>query len=117
MAKRTNPFVCDCGKPYTPRAGKDTRIKCRVCVKITTSREVKERCVAYLGGKCIDCEFVGPAVAYDFDHRDPEQKSFKISGCYMFRWKELRKELDKCSLRCCRCHRIRHYLEEFGDVV
>jgi hypothetical protein len=70
--------------------------------------------VAYLGGKCVDCGFDGHSVAFDFDHRNPAEKKFKISGKYIYRWHELRKELDKTELRCSNCHRIRHYLEEFG---
>lgn len=112
---RKKPLVCDCGREYKPKQGQDHRIKCPTCVKNTRSREVKEKCVAYLGGKCVDCGFEGHPVAYDFDHADPSQKSFKISGCYMFLWRYLKKELDKCVLRCCRCHRIRHYIEEFGE--
>jgi hypothetical protein len=111
---RVNPFVCDCGKPYTPKKGQDPRIKCAACVKKTTSREIKAKAVAYLGGKCVDCQYEGHPVAFDFDHKDPKQKEFKISGHYKFRWKELKRELDKCALRCSNCHRVRHYIEEFG---
>src|SRR5690242_12516145 len=112
---RKRPLVCDCGKEYRPQEGQDHRIKCPSCVKSTKAREVKARCVEYLGGKCVDCDFVGHPVAYDFDHKDPKKKSFKISGCCMFLWRYLKKELDKCELRCCRCHRIKHYLEEYPD--
>lgn len=110
MAKRR--LVCDCGKEYSPAPNKDKRLRCKDCLKTIKAYEVKERCVKYLGGKCKDCEFVGPAIAYDFDHRDPTKKEFKISGSYLFRWSVLKKELDKCDLRCCRCHRIRHYIED-----
>lgn len=92
----------------------DERVKCSKCVKTTKAAEVKARAVKYLGGVCIDCGFSGHAVAFDFDHRDKNTKEFKISGNYIFRWAELVRELDKCSLRCSNCHRIRHYLEEFG---
>lgn len=109
-------LICDCGVPYVPKLKyKDSRVKCSDCIKTTKAAEVKAKCVAYLGGKCVDCGFGGHPVAFDFDHKDPSQKHFKISGNYIFRWKELRKELDKCFLRCCRCHRIRHYLEDFPD--
>jgi hypothetical protein len=112
MARK--PHICDCGSPFSPKQDADHRIKCAKCVKATKSRDVKKKCVDYLGGKCVDCGFEGHAVAFDFDHDDPSNKSFKISGCYMFLWRYLKKELDKCSLRCCRCHRLKHYLAEFG---
>lgn len=111
MCKR--PLICDCGKTYTPPVKyKDERVKCVDCIKITKASEVKIRCVTYLGGICIDCGFKGHAVAFDFDHKDPTKKEFKISGHYIYRWSVLKKELDKCELRCSNCHRIKHYLED-----
>ena len=41
-----------------------------------------------------------------------KQKSFKISGKSIYRWNEIKKELNKCQLRCSNCHRLRHYLIE-----
>lgn len=110
MAK--NILICDCGKKYIPPAKyKDSRVRCKTCIKTIKASEIKARCVDYLGGVCVDCGFEGPPVAYDFDHKDPKTKEFKISGNYIFRWEVLKKELDKCELRCCRCHRIKHYME------
>lgn len=109
---RKSTLVCDCGRPYTPAKGKDHRVRCSECLKTLKASEVKAKCVAYLGGKCVDCGFDGHPVAFDFDHREPDQKEFKISGNYIFRWKELKRELDKTELRCCRCHRIKHYIED-----
>lgn len=105
--------ICDCGKAYIPHPKyKDERVKCPSCIKSTKASEVKARCVTYLGGKCVDCGFGGHSVAFDFDHKDPLKKEFKISGHYIFRWTILKKELDKCELRCSNCHRIKHYLED-----
>jgi hypothetical protein len=107
------PLICDCARAYTPPPKyKDTRVRCKDCLKTLKSSEVKAKCVEYLGGKCVDCGFEGPAVAFDFDHRNPTSKEFKISGNYLFRWAVIKKELDKCELRCCRCHRIKHYYEQ-----
>lgn len=109
MTEKT--YICDCGKSYIPKAKyKDVNVKCSSCIAKTRSIEVKRRAVEYLGGKCKDCNYKGHPVAFDFDHRDRSQKKFKISGKYIYRWAELRKELDKCELRCCRCHRIKDYL-------
>lgn len=90
---------------------KDDRVKCSSCIKLTKASDVKARAVKYLGGKCVDCGFSGHSVAFDFDHKNPSEKEFKISGNYIFRWAELKKELDKCELRCSNCHRIRHWRE------
>lgn len=110
-------FVCDCGKTYAPsQKYKDHRVKCSVCIKHTRSAEVKIKAVKYLGGKCVDCGFSGHPVAFDFDHMNPAEKEFKISGKYIFRWSELQKELKKCQLRCSNCHRIRHYLLDYPST-
>lgn len=113
MSEKRSFFVCDCGKQYLPPAKyKDDRVKCAACIKKTTAAEIKAKAVHYLGGKCKDCKFAYHPVVFDFDHRDPKQKEFKISGNYLFRWTELKKELDKCDLRCSNCHRLRHYLNK-----
>ena len=113
---KSQVFICDCGREYTPRPKyNDTRIKCSVCIKTVKSYEVKLKAIQYLGGKCVDCGYMGHPVAFDFDHKNPLEKEFKISGKYKFRWKELKKELNKCSLRCSNCHRIRHYQIDFPN--
>ncbi len=104
-------YVCDCGARYTPnKKYADSRVRCNACLKTIKAAEMKAKCVEYLGGKCEDCQGVFHPVAYDFDHRNPKEKEYKISGAYIYRWKELRRELDKTDLRCSNCHRIRHYL-------
>lgn len=106
-------FTCDCGKQYEPNPKyKDFRVKCDVCIKKTKAADVKRRLVEYLGGKCVDCGLSGPPVIYDFDHINPSEKSFKVSGKAIYRWKELIKEIHKCQLRCANCHRLRHYMLE-----
>lgn len=87
-------------------------MKCDVCIKATKAAVTKKRAVEYLGGKCKDCLQEYHPVVFDFDHKDPNEKSFKISGKAIYRWHELKKELDKCDLRCSNCHRLRHWLLE-----
>lgn len=81
---------------------------------------IKTRAIEYLGSKCqgkncpLPSNFEIPYYAYDFHHRNPSKKDFGISkficknhaktSC----WDELKKELDKCDLVCCLCHRIIH---------
>jgi hypothetical protein len=110
MTRRKNPLICDCGKPLIHAPGQDHRIKCPGCVKNTKSKDVKKKAVEYLGGKCVDCG-EDHIATLDFDHVRPQEKSFKISGSYMFLWRYLKKELDKCSIRCSNCHRKKHYEE------
>jgi hypothetical protein len=69
----------------------------------------KAELVAYKGGICMDCKHVFPDCCFDFDHRDPFQKSYgigeKITGRITVQ--ELKLEVDKCDLVCANCHRIR----------
>jgi hypothetical protein len=111
-------YVCDCGKVYIPNPKyKDNRVKCDTCIKKTKAHEVKKKAVEYLGGKCIDCGYNEHIVALDFDHIYPEQKEFKISGSAIYRWDELKRELDKCVIRCSNHHRIRHYMDDHKKLA
>lgn len=65
----------------------------------------RERCLAYLGGKCVAC---GATENLHFHHVDPSQKSFVVSDGLLFRWDRLVTELDKCELRCRGCHTDTH---------
>ena len=104
--------ICDCGRSYTPsQKYRDPRVRCNICLRSISRAEVKVKAVEYLGGKCKDCLHYFHPVIYDFDHRDEQDKEFNISSNYRFRWVELKRELDKCDLRCANCHRLRHYLQ------
>lgn len=106
----TRIYVCDCGVEYTPNPKfKDDKVKCDKCIKKTKASDIKLKAVSYLGGRCKDCNRRGPTVIFDFDHIEPHTKNFKISGKAIYRWEELKTELDKCELRCSNCHRLRHY--------
>lgn len=70
---------------------------------------LKEKAVAYKGGKCECCDYDKYVGALEFHHKDPEAKSFGISHSGFTRsWKALRKELDKCLLVCSNCHKEIH---------
>jgi 5-methylcytosine-specific restriction endonuclease McrA len=70
-------------------------------------RELRERAVAYLGGSCSICKYDGCASAFDFHHVNPLEKDFTISS-KMTSWEAIERELKKCVLLCCRCHREVH---------
>jgi len=71
-------------------------------------RRTKERLVEAHGGKCLDCGYVGPPFMFDFDHRDPADKSFSISKVGgSIAWSRLLEESGKCDLVCTMCHRLR----------
>lgn len=65
---------------------------------------------------CQDCGVKFPTECMDFDHRDPELKSFTITARYVSESTESRRrlmlEVSKCDLVCANCHRIR--TKKFG---
>ncbi len=57
---------------------------------------------------CSDCGVYYPAYVMDFDHRDPETKSFNISQkAKSGSRKQLWEEIAKCDVVCSNCHRER----------
>lgn len=98
-----------CGREYNynKRAG-HTKTKCNSCLVNVRRFELKKRMILYKGGKCIICGYNKCESALDFHHIDPKGKDFIISGNHSKGWYVLVKELDKCVLICCRCHREVH---------
>src|SRR5512142_1765341 len=69
-------------------------------------RQLKERAVEYLGGKCQCCGYDRCLSALEFHHADPSQKEFQVSS--KMAWDVVRIELDKCFLLCRNCHSETH---------
>jgi len=91
-------------KPYKPKVnGRNpvTRIQGRLAIIEEKLRR----------GACMDCEMVVTRENYfcfDFDHREPQEKSFAISSKARDVSKAtLQAEFDKCDLVCANCHRLR----------
>ena len=68
--------------------------------------ELKERAVAYLGGRCSICGYAKCPSAFDFHHVDAATKDFVISS--KSSWEAVEPELKKCLLLCANCHREVH---------
>jgi len=70
---------------------------------------VKIKLIDMMGGKCQICgyENLNCVSAYDFHHRDPEEKKFYINKAVNqgYAWEDIIIEVKKCDLLCCRCHR------------
>ena len=62
----------------------------------------------YLGGKCQKCGYDKSLSAFDFHHKNPDNKEFTIASCCNIAWKKMKQELDKCILLCSNCHRELH---------
>lgn len=89
----------------------ETRWRCQECLKVSVKkrrRKTKEILVKEAGSKCVDCGYVGPPFMFDFDHREPDKKSFGLShNGRTYALDTLRKEASKCDLVCANCHRMR----------
>lgn len=59
---------------------------------------------------CADCGGVFPPCAMDFDHRDPDLKSFGI-GPATTSLALILAEIEKCDVVCANCHRIRTHMK------
>lgn len=80
----------------------------RVWLSSEYRRKLKERCVAYKGGKCERCGYDKSVAAMDFHHLEPSEKDFGVSSGTYRRWSTIVKELNKCALLCANCHREEH---------
>ena len=58
--------------------------------------------IDYLGGYCVDCK---TDKDLEFDHLNRAEKEHNISSILSSKWAKLKKELDKCVLRCHTCHK------------
>lgn len=71
-------------------------------------RRTKIKLIEYKGGKCERCGFFKPTpTCYDFHHKDPKEKEFRIGGSTKS-WDKLKREVDKCELLCRNCHAEEH---------
>lgn len=83
-------------------------------------RELRERALAYKGGKCEICGYSKSPAAMDFHHIELADKEFTISS-RMTSWDAIVKELDKTALLCATCHREVHdgyhpsFLVDYGE--
>lgn len=75
--------------------------------------ETKEWLIKELGGKCCICEYEFDGrnhAAFDFHHRDSDEKDFNISKVATNKQakEKILKEAKKCDLICAVCHRLTH---------
>lgn len=95
MKNRNNIYYSSCNK-------------CNAANIRILKQNLKQKCVDYKGGKCKICNYNKDITALDFHHLDPTQKDFSISKGKTKFTNLVQKELDKCILLCCRCHREVH---------
>jgi hypothetical protein len=87
--------------------------RCRARAKA----KAKAWVLAYLlGHPCLDCGEADPKVL-EFDHRDPALKRHNISRMVSdgMGLTSIEREVAKCDVRCCNCHRRRSLDEGHGS--
>lgn len=97
---------------YYSRRKNSVMSYCKECFNSYTverQRQIKKKCVEYLGGKCCLCGYNKYFGALEFHHKDPTKKDPRIRfGSNRVNFEALRSELDKCILLCANCHREEH---------
>jgi len=74
--------------------------------------ERKARATELLGGQCSSCSSVDDL---QFDHVDPETKSYNITRMFSkYSWGAIAEELTKCQLLCVDCHIAKSQSEALG---
>jgi hypothetical protein len=94
-----------CNKQYIRAHGR-YKERCNTCRGKKFRQRLKKELVEKMGGKCFICSYDKCIEALDFHHLDPNKKEMPISTTssrYL-----LLKEVEKCMLVCCRCHREIH---------
>lgn len=84
----------------------------KICSKCTMKRRrdvILDRIHEVLGDRCWSCDYGGVEKrgVLDFHHVEASEKSFGVSSVAMaqINWTRICKEIAKCVLLCCRCHR------------
>lgn len=70
-------------------------------------KDLREKALAYKGGKCRICGYDRCPNALEFHHVEMLTKEFAISA-RMTSWEAIKAELDKTELLCANCHREVH---------
>ena len=97
-------FVCiTCGKT---KKNKNRNNECSSCrnKKLRLSR--KNKAIQDKGGKCKICSYDKYVGGLDFHHTVEKERD--LSSLWLNSPKTIEKELKKCVLLCCRCHREVH---------
>ncbi len=94
---------------------------CRDCFNHNAhERQKKTRrlCVEHKGGGCAVCGYNRCVQALEFHHLESDLKENEISRMRGRAFENLKVELDKCVLLCCRCHREVHAgVVDLKDVI
>jgi len=102
---------------HTSVSGKVTKLYkpiCKSCANAEAKQVAAERLVR-LGvvWVCVRCGYDKCIAALDLHHKDPSQKSFRISSRWTASDEVMKAEVEKCEVLCSNCHREEHF--NMGD--
>ena len=99
--------------------GRKNSYICKKCANAYVSqyrRKIKEKALAYKGGKCERCGYNKSNWFLTFHHLDPNEKDFALGKYGHARsWKKVKEELEKCQLLCLNCHGEVHEQIEYEN--
>jgi hypothetical protein len=106
-----------CGSEFTPSGYRNQKYCQRSCGLAfnQAKRQQKHRQKlneVKLKSGCVECGFNSHPAALQFNHRDPEQKSFEIGSCVLKSWESIEAEIAKCDVLCANCHSIHTVTEK-----
>lgn len=88
---------------------------CRTKAELEKNRNLKKLFLDYKGSQCTQCGYNKCNAALEFHHLDPNEKEFELGGFNKSSvlktglTKEVKEELDKCTVLCANCHREVHF--------
>lgn len=96
----------------TPAGTRKYKSKCHKCDADFSLRYFYQKVTEAVGGeanmKCVVCGYNRCLAALEFHHINPEEKERAISTMQNYSAESIKKEVDKCVLLCCICHREYH---------
>lgn len=116
---KAKPWLCKpCRRKYDSahhaRRSSDSKSR-KVSLQAARRQELADRLNEYLASHpCVDCG-ERDVVVLEFDHRDSSNKLSEVSRLVQSgnSWLNIFKEVSKCDVRCCNCHR-RRTAKQFG---
>jgi len=101
------PYQCNwhlCGRPLSGRQRRFCSLQCKNKYYVAKRRRVlKQRSIAYKGGKCVICGYDACAEALSLHHIAGKDFGFARGG-HTRSWERVQRELDRCVLVCLNCH-------------
>lgn len=95
-------------KRATGKKVKSYKSDCKQCANAKWKARIEERLNQLVTWRCIVCGYDRCISALELHHKESSEKEFTISSRWSISMEKLEKEVKKCVVLCCRCHRELH---------